>query len=88
LFISPENIWALDVQYHPLVVIPVGEITRIRTEPIGGGWMLQVRWSDHKAGFSYHGIFAERFARLAEESILAANPSASGMKRKQRAASA
>ncbi|HKE09316.1 MAG TPA: hypothetical protein VKB48_15915 [Candidatus Acidoferrum sp.] len=88
LFISPEHIWALDAHYHPLVVIPVGEITRMRTEPIRGGWMLQVRWSDHKAEFLYHGIFAERFARLAEESILAANPSAPGMERKQKAASA
>jgi hypothetical protein len=88
LFISPEHIWALDGQFRPLVVIPVGEITRLRIEAERGNWMLQVRWGDHKAEFMYQGIFAERFARLAEESIVAANPSAPGMERKQRAASA
>src|SRR5215470_3790824 len=88
LFISPVHIWALDAQFRPLVVIPVGEITRLRVEPARSSWMLQVRWGDHKAEFRYQGIFAERFARLAEESILAANPSAPGKERKQRAAGA
>jgi hypothetical protein len=88
LFISPEHIWALDAHFHPLVVISVAEISRMRVEPAVGGWTLQVRWGDHKAEFSYHGIFAERFARLAEESILAANPSAAYIVRKQRAAGA
>ena len=88
LFISPQHIWALDGQFRPLVVIPVGEIKRLRVEPAPSGWMLQVRWGDHKAEFAYQGIFAERFARLAEESILAANPSAPGMERKRKAASA
>jgi hypothetical protein len=88
LFISPEHIWALDAHFHPLVVIPVAEISRLRLEPASGGWLLQARWGDHKAEFSYNGIFAERFARLAEESILAANPSAANVVRKQRAAGA
>jgi hypothetical protein len=88
LFISPEHIWALDTHFHPLVVIPVGEITRLRLEPGPHGWVLQVRWGDHKAEFSYHGVFAERFARLAEESILAANPSAANVVSKHRAAGA
>jgi len=88
LFISPEHIWALDAHFHPLVVIPVAEISRLRLEPAASGWLLQARWGDHKAEFSYSGIFAERFARLAEESILAANPSAANIVRKQRAAGA
>jgi hypothetical protein len=88
LFISPEHIWALDSHFHPLVVVPVGEISRMRVEPGDTGWLLQVRWGDHKAEFSYNGVFAERFARLAEESIVAANPSAAGIVRKQRAAGA
>jgi hypothetical protein len=88
LFISPEHIWALDSHFHPLVVIPVAEIARMRLEPNTSGWLLQLRWGDHKAEFSYHGLFAERFARLAEESILAANPSAANVVRKQRAAGA
>jgi hypothetical protein len=88
LFISPEHIWALDAHFHPLVVIPVAEISRLRLEPAASGWLLQARWGDHKAEFSYSGIFAERFARLAEESILAANPSAANIVRKQRATGA
>jgi len=88
LFISPEHVWALDAHFHPLVVVPVAEISRMRLEPGAGGWLLQVRWGDHKAEFSYRGIFAERFARLAEESILAANPSTANIVRKQRAVGA
>jgi hypothetical protein len=88
LFVSPEHIWALDSHFHPLVVVPVAEISRMRVEPAASGWLLQVRWGDKKAEFSYHGVFAERFARLAEESIVAANPSAANTARKQRAASA
>lgn len=88
LFISPEHVWALDAHFHPLVVVPVAEISRMRVEPAAAGWLLQVRWGDHKAEFSYHGIFAERFARLAEESILAANPSAANLVRRQQAAGA
>jgi len=88
LFISPEHIWALDTRFHPLVVIPVGEITRLRVEACPGGWMLQARWGDQKAEFTYSGVFAERFARLAEESILAANPSTANVAPKQRAAGA
>ena len=88
LFISPEHVWALDSQFRPLVVIPVGEITRLRVEPGSSGWVLQARWGDQKAEFSYSGVFAERFARLAEESILAANPSTANTAPKQRAAGA
>ena len=88
LFISPEHVWALDGDFRPLVVIPVAEISRLRLEPGPNGWVLQVRWADHKAEFSYQGIFAERFARLAEESILAASPSATSPVPKQRAAGA
>jgi hypothetical protein len=88
LFISPEHIWALDGALHPLVVIPVGEISRLRVEPGPSGWTLQVRWGDSKAEFTYDGVFAERFARLAEESILAASPSAANSAPKKKAAGA
>ncbi len=88
LFISPEHVWALDSDFHPLVVVPVGEISRLRLEPGKSGWVLQVRWGDNKAEFTYHGVFAERFARLAEESILAANPSPASVASKHRAAGA
>ncbi len=88
LFISPEHIWALDADFHPLVVIPVAEISRLRVEPATTGWVLQARWGDNKAEFCYHGVFAERFARLAEESILAASPSTVTAAPKKRAVGA
>src|SRR6202166_355857 len=40
LFSSPENLWALDAHFHPLVVIPVAEIARLRLEPAASGWLL------------------------------------------------
>ena len=88
LFIAPEHIWALDSRLHPLVVIPMGEISRLRVESGPSGWILQARWGENKAEFTYTGVFAERFARLAEESILAANPSAANVAPKKKAAGA
>jgi hypothetical protein len=68
-FLSAANIWALDKNFNPLVVIPTSEISSVFVESAEDSWLLHVRWADHKAEFSYDGLFAERFARLAEESI-------------------
>jgi len=68
-FISPSHTWALDKNYEPQVVITTGEIGSVDVLPAGEHWMLVVRWGEHKAEFLYQGIFAERFARLAEESL-------------------
>jgi len=88
LFIAPDHIWALNEHSEPLVVIPTGEISRLRMEAEEDRWVLTVFWLDHKAEFSYEGFFAERFARLAEESIRAANPVVFGVAPKRRAAGA
>jgi hypothetical protein len=74
LFVSPSHIWALDKHLNPLLVIPAPEISNLRVEPSVDRWLLIVRWADCKAEFSYDGFFAERFARLADESIRAAVP--------------
>jgi hypothetical protein len=74
LFVSPSHIWALDRNFNPLLVIPAPEISNLRVEPAEDRWLLSVRWADCKADFSYDGFFAERFARLADESIRAAVP--------------
>ena len=68
-FLSPANIWALDRNFNPLVVIPTSEISSLFVDSIEDRWLLHIRWVDHKAEFSYEGMFAERFARLAERSI-------------------
>jgi hypothetical protein len=69
LFISPSQTWAMDKRHEPQVVITTGEIATLDVLPNENHWLLTVRWGDHKAEFLYKGIFAERFARLAEESL-------------------
>ena len=69
LFISPSHIWALDKSYEAQVVINITEITNVNVIPEKDRWLLLVRCGDQKAEFVFKGIFDERFARLAEESI-------------------
>src|SRR5580658_2930099 len=71
LFIGVERIWALDSHFQPLLVIPVGEITSASAMqgPGKDRWILHVRWSDNAAEFSYQGIFAEHFARVAQSTL-------------------
>lgn len=76
LFISPSQTWAMDKAYDPQVVITTGEIAKVDVLPREDDWVLVVRWGEHKAEFLYKGIFAERFARLAEESLRQASAAA------------
>lgn len=69
LFVSPSHSWALDKNFDPMVAIATAEIKSLRVEPSKEDWVLHVWWGEHKAEFVYRGIFAERFARLAEESL-------------------
>jgi hypothetical protein len=69
LFLSLQNVWALDKNFRALAVIPIRDIKTILVEPSGDSWLLHIRWADHQAQFSYSGFFAERFARLAQDSI-------------------
>jgi hypothetical protein len=69
LFISPSQTWAMTKNYDPLLIITTGEIAKVDVLPKENHWLLIVRWGEHKAEFCYRGIFAERFARLAEESL-------------------
>ena len=73
LYVSPVHTWALDKDYSPLVVIATAEIKSLRVEPSTEhgkeDWVLHVWWGEHKAEFVYKGVFAERYARLAEESL-------------------
>jgi hypothetical protein len=76
LFISPSQTWAMDKTYDAQVVITTGEIAMVDVLPRENHWVLVVRWGDHKAEFLYKGVFAERFARLAEESLRQASAAA------------
>jgi hypothetical protein len=71
LFVSAERIWALDSHSQPLLVIPAAEITSANAIHVQAKnrWILQVRWSDNAAEFSYQGIFAEHLARVAQSTL-------------------
>jgi hypothetical protein len=69
LFISAMHIWALDEHLEPLLVINTAEVSGLRIETDQDDWLLRLRWADHKAEFAFEGFFAERFARLAYDSI-------------------
>lgn len=88
LFVSPSHTWAMDKNFEPLVVMATAEIKSLRVEPTKDYWVLHVWWGEHKAEFMYKGIFAERFARLAEESLRAAQGSSKLPANQTRAAGA
>ncbi len=88
LFVSSTQIWALDAQFVQLIAIPTPNISSLRVEGRDPRWLLQVRWADQKADFVYSGFFAERLARLAEQSIRAALPPELATTPKRRAVSA
>jgi hypothetical protein len=70
LFASVDNIWALDEHYHPLLVVPVRELTSAHAEcTTKGNWFLRIAWADHAAEFSYRGIFAGHRAHIAERAL-------------------
>jgi len=88
LFISPTLIWALDAQFDTLLQMPAPDINSVHLEEKDERWLLQIRWADYKAEFAFGGFFAERFARLAEESVRAALPQVLSAAPKRRAVSA
>jgi hypothetical protein len=89
LFISPVHIWAMDKNLEAAVVITTGEISSLRLESSKDeDCVLTVRWNVHRAEFVFKGIFAERYARLAEESLRHASLSNEPTPGKRRAAGA
>lgn len=89
LFISPVHVWAMNDKLEGVVVITTGEISSLRLESSKeDDWTLTVRWNVHRADFLYKGIFAERYARLAEESLRHANACTQPNPEKRRAANA
>src|ERR1700731_1970389 len=71
LFVGAERIWALDSYFQPILVIPAAEVTSANAiqAQAKNRWILQVRWSDNTAEFSYQGIFAEHLARVAQSTL-------------------
>ena len=69
LFVGAEQIWALDPHFQPLLVIPAAEISSVNALLRKDRWILQVRWLNNAAEFSYQGIFAEHLARVAQTTL-------------------
>ncbi len=69
LFVGAETVCVLDRRSHPLLEIPVSEITAACAEKSEESWRLRITWSSHNAEFSYAGIFSEHLARVAESTI-------------------
>ncbi len=88
LFVGAERIWALDSNFQPLLVIPAAEITSANALQKKDRWILQFRWSDNAAEFSYQGVFAEHFARVAQSTLGSVMHSPLPILPKSRAASA
>jgi hypothetical protein len=69
LFVGLENLWALNTDLQPLLVICVLELISARAEEFSSGWVLRLRWADRTAIFAYSGVFAEHLARVAESTV-------------------
>jgi hypothetical protein len=69
LFVGPERICVLDRRLQPLLEIPAAEISAASAEESEGSWSLRITWASQTGEFSYRGIFAGHFARLAETAI-------------------
>ena len=88
LFVGVERTWALDAHFQPLLVIPVPEIRSVTVVQHSDRWVLQVRWSDNAAEFSYQGVFAEHLARVAQSTLSSVMHSPLPVLPRRRAASA
>jgi hypothetical protein len=69
LFVGSDYIWVLGSRLQTLLTLPVSDVSSVRAETIDGRWILRVRCSDQIEEFAFGGIFAEHFARVAENTI-------------------
>jgi hypothetical protein len=68
--------------------IPIEQISSVVAEEDSGAWRLQLRGPEILFGFLYSGVFAEHFARVAENSIRAVLPATLPILPRRRAAGA
>ena len=88
LFVGSEQVWALDSHFQPVLIIPAAEISSADASPRKNRWVLQVRWLDNSAEFSYQGVFAEHLARVAQTTLAGVMPTPLPVFPRSRAASA
>jgi hypothetical protein len=88
LFVGSQKLWALEADFHPLLVIPVAELISAHVEEMDGKCILRLRWADRSAIFSYSGVFAENLARTAESTVQSVTRPSVPVLPRRRAASA
>jgi hypothetical protein len=88
LFIGPDHIWALDSNLEHILAIPTAELTSAEISPLNKDWLLQIRWSNNLAEFSYQGIFAQHLAQVAQTTLAPFVPAILPILQKSRAATA
>jgi hypothetical protein len=88
LYVGADRISVLDSRGEPLLAIPLQQIVSATSVRQPDGWDLQIVWSDQVSAFTYHGIFAERLARVAERTVRSVIPTPSPVIPRTRAASA
>ena len=71
LLVGTENIWALDSHLQTRLVIPLAEVSSVYSEVSESGWVVRLRRPNNVEEFAFRGVFAEHFAKVAENSILA-----------------
>jgi hypothetical protein len=74
LFAGAQTISFLDAQLQPRLVLPTQEISAVQVGEVDGTWILRIRCSDRAEDLSYRGVFAEHFARVAENTLLGLIP--------------
>lgn len=88
LFVGTAHISVLDASFQPLLEIPTAELISAGAVPADKGWLLELTWAGNAAEFSYHGIFAEHLAHLAESALQGVMRSTLPVPPRRRAASA
>jgi hypothetical protein len=74
LFVGAENVWALNSQLRPALILPVSQISSVNVQETSGRWLLRVHCTDRVTTFTYTGIFAEHFARVADSTLRSVMP--------------
>jgi hypothetical protein len=69
LLVGTDNIWALDSHLKTRLTIPVAEVSSVYSEELENGWVVRLRRPNNVEEFAYRGVFAEHFAKVAENSI-------------------
>jgi hypothetical protein len=74
LFAGAQTISLLDAQLQPRLVLPTQEISSVQVGEVDGTWIVRIRCGDRAEDLSYRGVFAEHFARVAENTLLGLIP--------------